>query len=113
MSSFIRNILSFARFGLHDACYDYSLPFILNLAVADLLYCAVNLPLYAAQYFANDAWGIGGEAFCTFSAAFRCVKTKCTSVKQPAFIFFGSLEIVEAPAGGDDVLATDLALDPS
>ena len=36
--------------------YSTATVFILNLAVADLLYCLVNLPLYYSQYDNPDLW---------------------------------------------------------
>ena len=60
---------SLPRFGLHDT--DFSLPFILNLAVADLLYCATSLPLYSLQFFGKE-WQLGGQVLCATVAAFRC-----------------------------------------
>ena len=42
--------------------------FILNLAFADFLYCAINFPLYAWQYF-QGSWP-GNELSCKVNAAF-------------------------------------------
>ena len=36
--------------------YSTATVFILNLAVADLLYCLVNLPLYYSQYNRPEVW---------------------------------------------------------
>ncbi len=57
------------KFGFHDA--DYALPSILNLALADMLYCAINLPMYSAQFFPGHQWQLGGQLLCSATAAFR------------------------------------------
>ena len=55
-------------FGL-DRSWTTTTVFIINLAVADFLYCLVNLPLYSVQYFFR--WWPLGHSVCRFQAAFR------------------------------------------
>jgi len=43
----------FSRFGL-DKNWNTTTIFILNLALADFLYCAINLPIYAHQVLQNS-----------------------------------------------------------
>ena len=59
----IVNILTF-RFNLH--LHWTTTIFILNLALADFLYCVVNLPLYALQYL-HQRW-IWGPTLCYVTA---------------------------------------------
>ena len=57
------------RFNLH--LHWTTTIFILNLAFADSLYCAINLPLYAMQYL-KMRW-IWGPDLCYVTTAFRYV----------------------------------------
>ena len=57
------------RFNLH--LHWTTTIFILNLAFADSLYCAINLPLYAMQYL-KMRW-IWGPDLCYITTAFRYV----------------------------------------
>lgn len=57
------------RFNLH--LHWTTTIFILNLAFADLLYCAINLPLYAVQYL-QQRW-IFGPTVCYLTTAFRYI----------------------------------------
>ena len=52
------------RFNLH--LHWTTTIFILNLALADFLYCVVNLPLYALQYL-HQRW-IWGPSLCYWTA---------------------------------------------
>ena len=45
--------------------------FIISLALADLLYCSIHLPLYAIQFFTHR-W-ILGETLCFAFSAFRYI----------------------------------------
>ena len=45
--------------------------FIISLAVSDLLYCAISLPLYAMQYL-SKRWVLG-ETLCYATTAFRYI----------------------------------------
>ena len=45
--------------------------FIISLAVSDLLYCAISLPLYAMQYL-TKRWVLG-ETLCYATTAFRYI----------------------------------------
>ena len=45
------------RFGLRFHCTHI---FVINLALADFLYCALNLPTYAMQYLA-EGWPLSEE----------------------------------------------------
>ncbi len=65
-SSFI--LISLGRFGLANISGGTT-TFLLNLALADLLYCVINLPLYATTYLSHG-WPLG-QPFCLISAAFR------------------------------------------
>ena len=57
-------IFLFYRFNLH--LHWTTTIFILNLALADFLYCVVNLPLYALQYL-HQRW-IWGPNLCYYTA---------------------------------------------
>ncbi len=59
------------RFGFERDWRDPTTLFILNLALSDLLYCVINLPLYAVQFF-SGRWPWGASS-CVASAAFRYV----------------------------------------
>ena len=56
------------RFGLQ---INSTTIFILNLALSDLLYCAINLPMYATQYLAR-IWPLG-SSLCYANAVFRYI----------------------------------------
>ena len=56
------------RFGLQ---INSTTIFILNLAFSDLLYCAINLPMYATQYLARS-WPLGSN-LCYANAVFRYI----------------------------------------
>ena len=56
------------RFGLQ---INSTTIFILNLAFSDLLYCAINLPMYATQYLAR-IWPLG-SSLCYANAVFRYI----------------------------------------
>ena len=81
------------RFNLH--LHWTTTIFILNLALADFLYCAVNLPLYALQYL-HQRW-IWGHTLCYITTAFRYINafadwmsvsmiavSRCISLSKPA-----------------------------
>ena len=57
------------RFGLRYHCTHV---FVLNLALADFLYCSLNLPTYAMQYLA-EGWPLS-EELCYALTSFRWLK---------------------------------------
>ena len=57
-------MMEYYRFNLH--LHWTTTIFILNLALADFLYCVVNLPLYALQYL-HQRW-IWGPTLCYWTA---------------------------------------------
>ena len=57
------------RFNLH--MHWTTTIFIISLALADLLYCSIHLPLYAMQFFTHR-W-ILGETLCFAFSAFRYI----------------------------------------
>ena len=57
------------RFNLH--MHWTTTIFIISLALADLLYCSIHLPLYAMQ-FLTHRW-ILGETLCFAFSAFRYI----------------------------------------
>ena len=63
------NLLPTCRFNLH--LQWNSTVFVLNLAFADLLYCAIHLPVYALNYF-HHTWD-WGFLLCYISASFRYI----------------------------------------
>ena len=63
----IIHLILIPRFGLH--LQWTSTVFVLNLAFADLLYCMINLPVYAIHYF-HHTWDWGFLS-CYISASFR------------------------------------------
>ena len=67
--SFLFSSLLHCRFNLH--LHWTTTIFILNLAFADSLYCAINLPLYAMQYL-KKRW-IWGSDLCYITTAFRYI----------------------------------------
>ena len=67
INSFIPFSISYYRFGLH--LQWSSTVFVLNLAFADLLYCAIELPVIAIHYL-HQTWD-WGFASCYFTASFR------------------------------------------
>ena len=60
------------RFNLH--LHWTTTIFILNLALADFLYCVVNLPLYALQYL-HQRW-IWGPTLCYWTAGDLGIKAR-------------------------------------
>ena len=50
-----------------------SMTFIINLAVCDLAYCSIHLPIYAAQYLTRSP--ILNEPMCKFTVIFRNIIT--------------------------------------
>ena len=62
-------MLTICRFNLH--LQWKSTIFVLNLAFADLLYCAIHLPVYVLHYFLHTwDWGF---LLCYISASFRFI----------------------------------------
>lgn len=57
------------RFNLHS--HWTTTIFILNLAFADLLYCAISLPIYAVQYLSERF--TMGENMCLVATVFRYI----------------------------------------
>ena len=57
-----------SRFGI---VMNSTTIFILNLAFSDLLYCAINLPMYATQYL-ERIWPLGAS-LCYANAVFRYI----------------------------------------
>ena len=65
-------ILKIYRYGLHENWNSLTI-FVLHLAFCDLLYCAVNLPLYGLNYL-SDKWLLG-EIWCGISSAIAFTST--------------------------------------
>ena len=57
------------RFNLHVQWNTTA--FVMNLAIADLLYCAINLPIYSLQFF-YQTWDLGWY-LCYHTANFRYI----------------------------------------
>ena len=85
-------LLPHFRFNLH--LHWTTTIFILNLAFADSLYCAINLPLYAMQYL-KQRWTWGPD-LCYITTAFRYINafadwmsvamiavSRCVSLTRP------------------------------
>lgn len=84
------------RYGFTNGWNPTTL-FILNLALSDMLYCAVNLPLYSLQYL-KRGWILGPE-LCYANAVFRYINafsdwmslamiavSRCVCLKKPRLI---------------------------
>ena len=67
INSLITFFTNYCRFGLH--LQWSSTVFVLNLAFADLLYCAIELPVIAIHYL-HQTWD-WGFASCYITASFR------------------------------------------
>ena len=85
-------LYSLFRFNLHKRFSDKI--FILNLAFADLLYCGINFPFAAYQYFySNLEWGIFScrlisniilcNVFAEWMSLALVAASRCFSIIQP------------------------------
>ena len=67
----VRTLTKYCRFGLQN-CWSMN-KYILNLAIADFLYCTVNMPVLSLQYLSHG-W-FGSKKLCLFFGSFLFVIT--------------------------------------